>query len=117
MVLAYIEAQEDTHMQNIYAHMMANVKCLKNVFSVVLLLLLGTSHAFAWYVVDQKDNRVLEIAKEDIVITGNDLTLFDADRNVKQIVRIESITKDGDVIEFEVYDEFTGRRQTLTMVD
>ena len=117
MVLAYIEAQEDTQMRNIYNNTMSNTRRLKNVFSVILLLLLGTSHAFAWYVVDQKDNRVLEIAKEDIVITGNDLTLFDADRNVKQIVRIESITKDGDVIEFEVYDEFTGRRQTLTMAD
>ena len=104
-------------MRNIYNNTMSNTRRLKNVFSVILLLLLGTSHAFAWYVVDQKDNRVLEIAKEDIVITGNDLTLFDADRNVKQIVRIESITKDGDVIEFEVYDEFTGRRQTLTMAD
>ena len=104
-------------MRNIYNNTMSNIRRLKNVFSVILLLLLGTSYAFAWYVVDQKDNRVLEIAKEDIVITGNDLTLFDADRNVKQIVRIESITKDGDVIEFEVYDEFTGRRQTLTMAD
>jgi Family of unknown function (DUF5334) len=82
-------------------------------FAVGIALLPVTAHA--WDGTDEDGNSV-EIESGNLVRPGNDIEVYHSKRGYGTY-SVETIQRNGSIVELEVYDHETGEYQTFEMED
>lgn len=84
---------------------------------VLAVALCAAAPAFAWDGTDVNSGSSVEIGKGNLVRTGRDIEIYDAESGEYRDVQVESMTSTGSGVEIEVYDYDSGEYRTLEMED
>lgn len=76
---------------------------------------LSASGAMAWDGVDSSTGNAVEIDKGNLVRRGETIELYDSATGSYRDVDVESIQRNGNSVDLEVYDNESGEYRTLEM--
>lgn len=90
--------------------------CTKmRVFVTVAVFAALVAPASAWEGADTETGGSVEIETGNLVRSGSDIEIYDADAGEYRDVTVESVTRSGSTVEVEVYDSESGEYRTFEM--